>query len=1150
MNRPKIIKELFHPKGDKSKILASIKQGALSIGDFNKKIRPALSHPFTKHVLDSKALPKTLNELKSIRPIYTSDNLAGEIGWLLASIISHQNTLINFSELKEKFELEIITGEYEEAEKVLSKIESEICYSIWSIESRFLLEELKGGSDANWDVLNKISSEIDNPFLLFQIENFSKRVESKFSYTRFRDYFTSKIEGINSQAFAEYLCFRLNYASYEGYESFFYYLSVESNSSIIDRYLVLIDALVELGRNDIEKNKDILKESCEIIQSHFSDNRIQNLYSLVSGNFFKQKSTEQFIELIDIYTSGDFKKSKLKSIELISKEPLSIESYEIYIKSIIELNEKPEKLGKSDSVNNILKNLYELISRGSKLQDAIVGLLKETVRLQSFSFGKQLLGLVNNYTSRLGQNIDYSFLFAVNSKYNNPRLLAHFGEESIKSIWKDEFQSKFKNKSIQLHSRIIEGDFEAIHKMTSVAPARMPIYYSRALYKGGEYERLIEFLESLDITEYSILFEEERSKLLYSSYLQESRLLDAVKLYVSNHFKNESLNNRLNSKILLEQLEKKEFENVKEAIETPVFTFIANADEYTQFVAYDNYLTSRKKSKPSEFTDEIENDTNEVLICFLRDVCKVNVMQYSIEYDGLDDVESERQKLLRILLSIDNENEDEYIKEIAELTQSVNVRNAIRAVNQGRITINVDQLKSKESGNVKEGFLRYQELTKYTELNEGVKGVDVTTDALRQYIKHWLDEQKQNKDDIINDPSFISFKVLFLDLRDKFLLSKEYGLDGYLSTRIRHGTLENHIRSIFENHNLISEKNSDGEYNNIQHWANCYNGNTSTNDVVQKELKKLSSNVDSIVQYIIQELIQVYTDKYDSKPKALFNYNFSQEYLWILYSLVKENVTNHDEFLDKAFDELIGHTEILLKDARKLFKTQLLELFIKELDTLQDNLSKRDENCLIPELSTALLGCRTKIQDELEKISEWFALSNPSTNIITDVMTTMRTGVEITNSISPNHQINPTYNILELPLRGALHIIYITRILLDNIIKHSGQTGSLIDVNIGAELVDNELLRLSFENQITETVSSEDLENTLREVKSKWRDKTNFEMSNVEGGSGFEKIRRILAFDIKGKNYGFDYSIENRKVTIMIDIDIIIQEHETEDYTS
>jgi hypothetical protein len=63
------------------------------------------------------------------------------------------------------------------------------------------------------------------------------------------------------------------------------------------------------------------------------------------------------------------------------------------------------------------------------------------------------------------------------------------------------------------------------------------------------------------------------------------------------------------------------------------------------------------------------------------------------------------------------------------------------------------------------------------------------------------------------------FQAMIINLRDEFISSAEHGLDGYLSVRIRHGTLVSQLRSPLEAANLITKKHSEtGAYYSNEHW--------------------------------------------------------------------------------------------------------------------------------------------------------------------------------------------------------------------------------------------------------------------------------------------------------------------------------------------
>jgi len=62
------------------------------------------------------------------------------------------------------------------------------------------------------------------------------------------------------------------------------------------------------------------------------------------------------------------------------------------------------------------------------------------------------------------------------------------------------------------------------------------------------------------------------------------------------------------------------------------------------------------------------------------------------------------------------------------------------------------------------------------------------------------------------------FEQLFMIIRDQFLFNPKYGLDIYLSTRIRHGTLVNRLRNHFEDNHLVTNKSNERYLPNV-YWT-------------------------------------------------------------------------------------------------------------------------------------------------------------------------------------------------------------------------------------------------------------------------------------------------------------------------------------------
>lgn len=1136
---------LFNHNIDKYQLFGKFKLEC-KFDDFAQAIKEISSHPLAKKIIFNNPLPKNFNEIKKNRIIPPTNNLDGELALILYVIESHYELINKFLILKEKFELSFLLNNLEEAEDILNDIEQNICKSIWSIENRLLLREFKEGSEANWNELSKFSQLISDQLVLFLVEAFSKRAESKISYFRYCDLMNNQFKYILPDELSEYLQFRLSYTAYTGFETFPFFLAIEGNSSIIDRYLILVDVISDILTNS--KDQEIpnsVKKTVLQLSKKINDRKItQFSYFLGLNNFQILDNSDKFFNLIDKYTKGDFAYVLKNSNELIKLFPDSIELYEIYIKSLIELKKDFNNLNISPLIDKILNNLYNIYSYNEKSINSKLELEKIYLSFFSTNWGKQLFSLINEQTKNRENNTN--FLFILNSKFNNPRLLNFISSNSnfyqeICTFYETNFPE---NKSVFVNKNINLADFKSLENDNEISSIKKQIYIARALLKAQKFHELKDFCEKLILLNSNPYCYEEIINHLYNSYLKINSLKEAAQLFVENRLRNRAFTYRLDAKNLLLALDNNKDNEFSDVIDIPIFYKFSTIDPYKRYVAYDTFITSLNIEKPSEIIQSELKFNEKKLVFFLKEVCTTDVLNFSLYLGGLDDVENERLKILSILLQLDSENESQYIKEIAELKQNADIRIAIREVNKGRITVNVAQLKSIEESNVKEGFTRFQELIKYAQNNKDVVGIDISIKDIEQYFKNLIEEKNQNPEGIKNDPAFISFKSMFFDLRDKFLLSKEYGLDGYLSTRIRHGTLENHIRSVFESHNLISEKDENDNYSEIKLW----------NDIMPQTLERYSYNIqiifrefskkiDETIQNIISELIQVYTEKQDSKPKAIFNYSFTEEYLWLVFNYVKDDVTDYNQFLDHIFNVLEGFTETRLKIGRDLFMKDIKNLFVQQIDELSEKIINILGINNFVELTSSINLCKTEIQNELENISEWFNLSNPSKDLRLDIETILKTSVEITNSIYPNYQLQTKLKLnIDIPIYGDINLFYITRILLDNIIKHSQLTSNELETEIETKIVNEKLIRLIFKNSLSPKINQKLLSEALEAVKEKWSKNKNFERINFEGGSGFDKIRRILAFDIKSKNYDFNFLIEENYIIIMIDTDFKLNE--------
>lgn len=979
MNSDEYKKEIFNPKVDKILLLSHLKKEG-DIDKIKKVFRNISTHPFVKSSLSkNNEIYTEYSSLSKWKRIPNSGNFIGECAPYFIAFEQNKAIVESFINLKEDFDKEILLENYEHAQIILEEIEKLSGKSYWLIQNKILLKEYKEGVKENWSEVSELTKSINDPFVLFFIENFSKRAEAKISYFRYNNIFNNQVDPYSLGVFFyEYLYFRLNYIAYEDYEHFAYFLFVESNAAVVDRYLLIKEVLSELFSEKFKSQRDILFSLLNKLFDLFpNDKHLIQMLSLLSSSYFKHIPRNTDISgYIENYSLAKYSICIEQAIPLILKYPTYIELYEIYIKSLLENKLTLPDSEIPQSINTILKIIFEVFSNDLNLDQSVDNARKISISFSSTHWSKQLISLLIAATSVNNGNKLFTINYIINSQINNPRILYYVDSKNIDEYLNTLSDDQGLISSATIIKNIITGQYSHIEEDKNLIRSKKELFYGRALLKALKYEEAKNHFEKLYLVrDKGSLYNEEIIVNLYRCYIKLDFFSEACKLFVENYLKNKETVKRFNVEHLLTSLESGQRQSLQNNIELPIFYKIASTDTYLQYVAYDIYLESLGFIRPTQIIE-----TNPVydtkLIYFLKEVCTTDVMHYSYHYTGTDDLENERLKVLNALIVEDKINEDIYIKEITTINQNANIRKAIREVNRGRITVNIDQLRSSEANNIKEAFNRFKEIEVFSK-TKTIVGIDSTASLINEAAKINSDESALTKIVYTSDPAFISFKAIFLEIRDKFILSKEYGLDGYLSTRIRHGTLLNHVRSIFEAENIISQRDKVGNYMENDFWNNSIPYSIAeSGPKIQDAIKKFSRSIDEYTEFIIKELIQIKTEKYTKNVKGLFDFTITGTHLAYMFNATRENIKDHNSFLSFVFEFLQTYTEQILTRIRGYINTEIKNHYNKLLQDFNTEVKIALNNSNYPEITNAISLCGTRIQNELKNISEWFYLSN------------------------------------------------------------------------------------------------------------------------------------------------------------------------------
>ena len=468
-----------------------------------------------------------------------------------------------------------------------------------------------------------------------------------------------------------------------------------------------------------------------------------------------------------------------------------------------------------------------------------------------------------------------------------------------------------------------------------------------------------------------------------------------------------------------------------------------------------------------------------------------------------------------------------YEKEISDILRIGAVRKALKEVNEGRLFINVEGLKNLQSKNIRESFNRYKEIES-TVKDKNLVGYNPSKE------RKWLstDIYSRDNDLLLDNPTFLAFKSIYIDTREKFLFSKEYGLDSCLSTNFRHGSIKNHLRSVFEKLNLITSKN--GEiYSNNDYWSDRIGSHYYLDNRIQERLKRFSKDIDECAVYIIDNIIQIQTERHQEKKEGLFSYFINDQFLWAFFQEHKDAFSSENSIIEILYSGFINKTagEIFTNIYQKLTVEiyKRYQQIIEELHSDLKELGLTNQSELLPNI----LKSSTYIQTELEVIAEWFILNTTSSSSYLEIETIINASVEYTNKINPTKLINPAITV-QFPLAGHSSLIFVFNILFNNIIEHSKLSNEDLTVKVDVLNPHGTYLEIKVINTISDLVDTNKIKTELLSIKNNWNNNENIERSNIEGGSGFPKIKRILLYEAIAKTDKFDFSVNKNEVEISL----------------
>lgn len=1094
-------------------------------------------------------LPRKIEDMCKTKITSFGNNIVASLYWCVLLINMFSEKIEEYINLKEKYEKYLFSNNFEQAYAVIQYIEENICVSLWSIKQTFLLKECIGGLQLNKETLASYSKKARNNIIIQIILNFySIQAEKNVSYINYQENIKKYLEKFEKEQnrIYQYFDYKLNLSYETVFENAIIPIQIDSQLSIIDTYETFIDMIQIISYT----NKDFnIKDLLDKVNIN-NDYRIRNLTYQNSSAFNISDQSIEFYECLEAYTDGDYKNAILKIQNYIIKHPNDFQAYILLVKS--EINNNNSHVEKMPTV---FDNIYDIYTLNNNYHKSLYNLMLYYKLYNGTSWKYKLKGLISRKTGD-ALSSKYLYLSYINDINITPNYVFYMMEEKKKNL---NTMYKFcpkttgvflylcaDNRKTNINNCITRNNIKCeIYRSTRLIIDKK---WSEAIYKLKEIKNHIRQNDYYNI--------EKISTKLFSLYKKTEDYNSIIYMTVELYFINKYLIQRFDFSSIKDSLYNIDDACIKSDIRYPIFIYIIDKNNLKQQrIAYSNYMDSNDLNNIDDIININQSIDKQFVIFFLHKLCIQHLLKRDLRVilskQNPDDL---RIDILRKLIFLDENNYKIYFNEITSITTQKNIRHKMKQFNHSRIFVDTGSIRKEYNDLFREEFEKYVTIKNF---ENKITALDINDENNLLDIVSEINSKRIN--DVSYNQEYIVIKNLIIRILDELLFNPQYGLDTFLSSRIRHGFCKSAIRSAFEEYHLLSQKKSDRDeiYNINSYWEKILKVDNETFNKIQKCLSSFTYLIEKKVNEVKNDWIHIKV-----KSDDIGDFNYSTFVSASIFLVNNEHFNSFDVFFDNIVGLFDRMTIEILKNIRIKIITVLKDFFIVQLNDLEKQIMNID-NPACSQLINSLNYCKSKIDASMLEFAEIFNLEKVTYKDFTCndlVETCIEINSKLNNNFS-NVKINKKINDSYL-LKGEYfsYFVDLTNQIINNAIEHSGLNIYQLQLNIITDnktnldfayskltnssdktfSQDKKYLNFYIENNMDENLNVQNMKNKMESVFEKVQDKDVLKKYlQTEGGSGLYKIYTTLQYHI-GEKYIIYYSI--KKGTFLLGMIIEVDE--------
>lgn len=1129
-NRREPVLELYYSKKNRRGAIAMMK-GERSYGQARAllpKLGMVITHPDLRLAISGLVKPSNWNEVIIPPFLPPSKSWLQEFGWLAHGFLAEAARLNSFLELRKQFGRAYLLGDYTAARTILSSILAEHGLSLWLAEREFMLIQASTGFEGHKQKLSEIQAGLTNSLAGYLITTSSNRLEPHVTPESFQRSCTKVLEqlrGDNHDVFASWIELHIAPWSFGWLKDKQEMLRHCGGKTLLDRYDRAIKILSCIPTNTIEQSERrllvaILRDLAFVI----NDRQLFHLLGILEPDGTHcDARTNEYLDGFDALVAGDYEQCAKLAEELILQEPTCFEFFWLLAKATAS---SAQPINVSLPEKCIARSIFDQLLQIA-LNRVAINLPLAELNMLALKLGDNHLGLSVRQFAQYEESGLYDVTaanqMAVQSKIdacsligNNESTLA-FGAIGI-SI--DKYSS---HTSVQLEL-YGNGASPTEPPSSQVAPIFVSIARAKRLALEDKHVEVLAELDQLAGKDAATAKEMQIhgvviARLQFEALIGLGQAENAARAVTGHYLHNPNNLRHVPFERLIEGCIVGRWRSLRRLACWPILVGLNEGSEQDVYEAVDDLLIEHECSSPLSIADGTIECSEDELRVILRDILVARVISRGALWNSTAEERRQmRKQLLQKLYSISVADQARVVEELSEIEQAQLLETAYLNIEGPKFELSFSSV-NRELAKVFEGtFARYAEYRNY----EAKGGMLANEGELLTSAREGTEFKASTKQKVVT--SGILLRQILYGVFIHYLLDTGAGINAFLGTRIRHGSLENQLTRVLGAHSLLSLKNAAGVYVCaplvVERLNNC---EPEARDSSIKAYVAFTQTINALIQELIMSVLRIrvpervlaFFGQQGLKTSELrsdiglldFSGLFSEE---TAKRLEGTDFSSVSSLLSEAERVFVLEANTAFRAVREYFERILVEEVAVALNNLDSAIQiALPEGVARSALRAHIFAAKGEYAQDLKIISTWFSATQSAETGLGSLHDIICMAVRVVHFASNGKLGNLVIGEFqdEEPPTDVGRLMYeVISILLRNVVQHS-------QVENGQEIhcdhsIKGEGRSLILRSKVCDESAGRELIQRAEDAISRPFDE--WALGTAPGGTGFIRIRKLL----------------------------------------